>query len=360
MGVQSWPAVGTAATSSSSTHNTLKYDPAVRRNNNSNPPNMKINKDIFFYLCLLPCCGRTEGLVEDLLMMESREAAPERSSLDAEQFNMAASYLRSQFSVPHHLVPHYEEVKPTNLIKRRLSTASVNMENHRFNPDISPYDAIDEEMMYKKSRAKNQYKKAQIYQMEKSESRREENSFQQILNKRKEIKNEIKTDLSQRKVPRRKYNMGNPRPPPPPPPEKPGLLSAIFGFSRPSPPRYPRRKDPNQNRRNTINRRIDVGRLNTRRTQDTLASKPVPIRRILSTSNEKKRNVKKPKSSELFEGLELDFWEDETTLTTSPKPDYRRRWQNLTSDYIPKNQSVTATDTDTISDRLDSLSPVFS
>ena len=84
----------------------------------------------------------------------------------------------------------------------------------------------------------------------------------------------------------------------------------------------------------------------------------MPTRRILSTSNERNRNVKKPKSSELFEGLELDFWEDETTLTTSPKPDYRRRWQNLTSDYIPKNQSVTATDT--ISDRLDSLSPVFS
>ena len=84
----------------------------------------------------------------------------------------------------------------------------------------------------------------------------------------------------------------------------------------------------------------------------------MPTRRILSTSNERNRNVKKPKSSELFEGLELDFWEDETAPTTSPKPDYRRRWQNLTSDYIPKNQSVTATDT--ISDRLDSLSPVFS
>ena len=65
--------------------------------------------------------------------------------------------------------------------------------------------------------------------------------------------------------------MGNPRPPPPPPPpEKPGLLSAIFGFSRPSPSRYPRRKDSNQNRRNTINRRIDVGRLNTRRCRNIL------------------------------------------------------------------------------------------
>ena len=85
----------------------------------------------------------------------------------------------------------------------RLSTASVNLKHHRFNPDISPYDSIEEDMMYKKSRAKNEYKKAQIYQMEKSESRREENSFQQILkNKRKEIKNEIKNDFTQRKVPR--------------------------------------------------------------------------------------------------------------------------------------------------------------
>ena len=85
----------------------------------------------------------------------------------------------------------------------RLSTASVNLKHHRFNPDISPYDSIEEDMMYKKSRAKNEYKKAQIYQMEKSESRREENSFQQILkNKRKENKNEIKNDFTQRKAPR--------------------------------------------------------------------------------------------------------------------------------------------------------------
>jgi len=290
-------------------------------------------------------------------MMESREAAPERSSLDAEQFNMAASYLRSQFSVPHHLVPHYEDVKPTSLLKRRLSTSSVNLENHRFNPDISPYDSIEEDMMYKKSRAKNGYKKAQIYQMEKSESRREENSFQQILNKRKEIKNEIENKFIQRKVPRRKY-MGHPRPPPPPPaPEKPGLLSTIFGFSRQKTPGYSRRNDPNHNKRNKINRRIDVGGLNTRRTPDTLPSKPVSTGRIRST-NQRKRIKKKPQSSgkQLFEGLELDFWEDETSLTTSPKPDYKRRWQNLTSDYIPKNQSAT----DTISDRLDSLSPVFS
>ena len=75
-------------------------------------------------------------------------------------------------------------------------------------------------------------------------------------------------------------------------------------------------------------------------------------------SKERKRNVKRQKSSgELFDGLELDFWEDEASEATSPKPDYRRRWQNLTSDYIPKNQSATISDR---SDSLDSLSPVFS
>ena len=79
---------------------------------------------------------------------------------------------------------------------------------------------------------------------------------------------------------------------------------------------------------------------------------------LRTKSKERKRNVKRQKSSgELFDGLELDFWEDEASEATSPKPDYRRRWQNLTSDYIPKNQSATISDR---SDSLDSLSPVFS
>ena len=96
------------------------------------------------------------------------------------------------------------------------------------------------------------------------------------------------------------------------------------------------------------------------RTQDAsqLPSKPVSTRRMLGTK-QRIRKVKKPQSSgkQLFDGLELDFWEEETSLTTSPKPDYKRRWQNLTAHYIPKNQSATPA---TISDRLDSLSPVFS
>ena len=36
-------------------------------------------------------------------------ASPERSSFDEEQFHMAASYLKSQFSIPHHVVPTYED-----------------------------------------------------------------------------------------------------------------------------------------------------------------------------------------------------------------------------------------------------------
>ena len=75
------------------------------------------------------------------------------------------------------------------------------MKNHRFNPDISPYDSINEDIMYKKARSSNEYKKAEIYQMEKSESRKE-NKFQQILNNRKEIQNEIKDEFSQRQIPR--------------------------------------------------------------------------------------------------------------------------------------------------------------
>ena len=94
------------------------------------------------------------------------------------------------------------------------------------------------------------------------------------------------------------------------------------------------------------------------RNQAGRQSSTLSRRRILSAEQEeRKANVKTQKtSSQQFDGLALDFWQDEESQATSPKPDYKRRWQNLTSDYIPKNQSAT----DTISDRLDSLSPVFS
>lgn len=325
---------------------------------------MKMEQDLFVFLSLLSYSWPTVGQpVEDLMMMESREAAPERSSFDAEQFNMAASYLKSQFSIPHHLVPHYEDVRPTSLMKRRLSTSNANIENHRFNPNISPYDSINEDIMYKKSRARTEYKKAKIYEMKKSESRKEANSFQQILNSRKEFQNEIKDEYSNMKVPRKKI-IGNGRLSGPLPPERPSLLSAIFGFAGPKPHRgYPRgNMPPSGSRKHYINRRIDyVGRnsrLDRRRKQDAGPSSTLNKRKILITKNEEsKRSLKRPKSSgELFDGLELDYWEDSTSLSTSPKPDYKRRWQNLTSDYIPKNQSQSSSR----SDSLDSLSPVFS
>ena len=65
---------------------------------------------------------------DDLIMMESREAkplamalaSPERSAVDQHQFVMAANYLKNQFSIPHHLVPSYQDIsRRSGLMKRR-------------------------------------------------------------------------------------------------------------------------------------------------------------------------------------------------------------------------------------------------
>ena len=63
---------------------------------------------------------------DDQLMMESREAvpgplaSPERSAVDQQQFVMAANYLKNQFSIPHHLVPTYQDIsRRSSLMKRR-------------------------------------------------------------------------------------------------------------------------------------------------------------------------------------------------------------------------------------------------
>ena len=64
----------------------------------------------------------------DQIMMESREAkplamalaSPERSAVDQHQFAMAANYLKNQFSIPHHLVPSYQDIsRRSGLMKRR-------------------------------------------------------------------------------------------------------------------------------------------------------------------------------------------------------------------------------------------------
>ena len=170
-------------------------------------------------------------------MVESREAAPERSSFDAAQFNVSPSIalqfynscdiilvppdgcIVSQVSVLSPAPPRpqlrgcqtdksyetkvwfcYLNFSCIDIIDCRLSTANANIENHRFNPNISPYDSINEDIMFKKSRASDEYKKAKIYEMEKSR-KKHENSFQQILNSRKESQNEIKDEYSM-KAPR--------------------------------------------------------------------------------------------------------------------------------------------------------------
>ena len=65
---------------------------------------------------------------DDQIMMESREAkplamalaSPERSAVDQHQFAMAANYLKNQFSIPHHLVPSYQDIsRRSGLMKRR-------------------------------------------------------------------------------------------------------------------------------------------------------------------------------------------------------------------------------------------------
>ena len=65
---------------------------------------------------------------DDQIMMESREAkplalalaSPERSSVDEQQFVMAANYLKHQFAIPHHLVPSYQDIsRRSGLMKRR-------------------------------------------------------------------------------------------------------------------------------------------------------------------------------------------------------------------------------------------------
>ena len=39
------------------------------------------------------------------------------------------------------------------------------------------------------------------------------------------------------------------------------------------------------------------------------------------------------RSKEDIDGLDLSFWVDEADLSTTAKPDYRRRWRNLTQQY---------------------------
>ena len=75
-------------------------------------------------IAILPPPPEMTAEDDDQLMMESREAkplaSPERSAVDQHQFVMAANYLKNQFSIPHHLVPSYQDIsRRSGLMKRR-------------------------------------------------------------------------------------------------------------------------------------------------------------------------------------------------------------------------------------------------
>jgi len=78
-------------------------------------------------------------------------ASPERSSIDEEHFNMAASYLKSQFSIPHHVVPTYEETAnwwpgPLHVAQDRIRRLP-NLQNHQLDSlgdsSFADYEYID-------------------------------------------------------------------------------------------------------------------------------------------------------------------------------------------------------------------------
>jgi len=84
-------------------------------------------------------------------------ASPERSSVDEENFNMAASYLKSQFSIPHHLVPSYQDTASSSTVNwfpggpdsaedrvRRLP----NIQNHQLDTDSYPDSSYNYDYEY--------------------------------------------------------------------------------------------------------------------------------------------------------------------------------------------------------------------
>ena len=56
------------------------------------------------------------------------------------------------------------------------------------------------------------------------------------------------------------------------------------------------------------------------------------------------------RSKEDIDGLDLSFWVDEADLSTTAKPDYRRRWRNLTQQY---EEEETSEETLSTIDRVD-------
>ena len=134
---------------------------------------------------------------------------------------MAANYLKAQFAVPHHLVPSYtdiSDVSRTRIMKRRWPTVIIvtnttqsinktisrlsnlpNIENHRFDPKISPYDMPK---LDKFDKIPEKYKNVPFYNMDSRGSESKQN--------------------------RRKYNFVGSRSHEPKLPQKPGFLSSLL------------------------------------------------------------------------------------------------------------------------------------
>ena len=84
---------------------------------------------------------------DDQIMMESREAkplamalaSPERSAVDQQQFAMAANYLKNQFSIPHHLVPSYQDIsRRSGLMKRRWVPQDILLNQNKLQFTLMP------------------------------------------------------------------------------------------------------------------------------------------------------------------------------------------------------------------------------
>ena len=94
----------------------------------------------------------------ETLPQPSALASPERSSLDEEQYNvssnltarvstvtspfsqMASSWLKHQFSLPHHLVPSYQDM--VNNAPTQSQDFEVNLANHRSLHETGSYEYV--------------------------------------------------------------------------------------------------------------------------------------------------------------------------------------------------------------------------
>merc|ERR1719434_317119 len=60
-----------------------------------------------------------------------------------------------------------------------------------------------------------------------------------------------------------------------------------------------------------------------------------------SRSNTLRRRISNTHNSNTdISGLDLSFWVDDVDLSTTAKPDYRKRWQNLSKEYENNNSDT--------------------